>query len=104
MRSINEAMDKTSIPCPLCSFVLLVLERDVNKAFARITGGKVNRGAKYGLEIPCVYQFYGPKPDIDKLRIVIDSLKKSGLVKFTWIDCMYKLLLFTARVDVLRSR
>ena len=34
--------------------------RDVNKAFARVTGGKVNRGAGYGLEIPCVYQFYGP--------------------------------------------
>ena len=38
------------------------LRRDVNKAFARVTGGKVNRGAGYGLEIPCVYQFYGPKP------------------------------------------
>ena len=31
-------------------------------------------------EIPCVYQFYGPKPYIDKLREVIDSLKTSGLV------------------------
>ena len=41
---------------------------------------KVNRGAGYGLEIPCVYQFYGPKPYIDKLREVIDSLKTSGLV------------------------
>ena len=27
----------------------------------------------------CVYQFYGPKPYIDKLREVIDSLKTSGL-------------------------
>ena len=33
-----------------------------------------------GLEILCVYQFYGPKPYIDKLREVIDSLKTSGLV------------------------
>ena len=46
----------------------------------RVTGGKVNRGAEYGLEIPCVYQFYEPKPNIDKLREVIDSLKTSGLV------------------------
>ena len=29
--------------------------RNVNKAFARVTGGKVNQGAGYGLEIPCVY-------------------------------------------------
>ena len=26
----------------------------------RVTGGKVNRGAGYGLEIPCVYRFNGP--------------------------------------------
>ena len=48
--------------------------RDVNKAFARVTGGKVNRGAGYGLEIPCVYQFYESKPYIYKLQEVIDSL------------------------------
>ena len=46
-------------------FVIILIitvtgRRDVNKAF--VTGGKVNRGAGYGLEIPCVYQFYGPKP------------------------------------------
>ena len=40
----------------------------------RVTGGK---GSGYGLEVPCVY---GPKPYIDKLREVIDSLKASGLV------------------------
>ena len=28
----------------------------MNKAFARVTGGKVNRGAGYGLEIQCVYE------------------------------------------------
>ena len=54
--------------------------RDVNKAFATVTGGKANQGAGYGLEIPCVYQFYGPKPYINKLREVINSLKTSGLV------------------------
>ena len=41
---------------------------------------KINRGAGYGLEIPCVYEFYGPKPYIDKLKEVIVSLKSSGLV------------------------
>ena len=32
-----------------------------NKAFAEITRAKVNRGAGYGLEVPCVYRLYGPK-------------------------------------------
>ena len=36
------------------------LMRDMNKAFAEITGAKVNRGAGYGLEVPCVYHLYGP--------------------------------------------
>ena len=60
------------------------LRREVTKAFVRVTGGKVNRGAGYGLEIPCVYQFYGPKPYIDKLREVIDSLK--GLISVDRLD------------------
>ena len=34
-------------------------------------------GLKYRMD---VYQFYGPKPYIDKLREVINSLKTSGLV------------------------
>ena len=33
------------------------LKRDVNKAFARVTGSKINQGAGYGLEIPRVYKF-----------------------------------------------
>ena len=67
------------VPFNLSPIISLFLRRDVNKAFARVTGGKVNRGAGYGLEIQCVYQFYGPKPYIDKLREVIGSLKTSGL-------------------------
>ena len=47
------------------------LKRDVNKAFARVTRSKINGGAGYSLEIPCIYEFYGPKPYIDKLREVI---------------------------------
>jgi len=62
---------------------------DVNKAFATVEG-KVYQGAEYGLEIPCVYQFY---EYIDKLREVIDSLKTSGLVSVD-IDYINKLLLF----------
>ena len=29
-------------------------KRGVNMAFAKVTGGKINRGAGYGLEIPCI--------------------------------------------------
>ena len=32
-----------------------------SKAFAEVTGGKVNRGG-YGLEVSSVYRLYGPRP------------------------------------------
>ena len=44
------------------------LRREVNKAFAEVTGEKVNKGSGYGLEIPCVYRLHGPKVYIDKMK------------------------------------
>ena len=56
------------------------LQRDVNKAFAEVTGGKVNRGGGYGLEVPYVYRLYGPKAYIEKMKELADSLRKAGLL------------------------
>ena len=77
---MKEGQTVGHVPFNLPPIISLFLRRDVNKAFARVTGGKENQRAGYGLEILCVYQFYGPKPYIDKLQEVIDSLKTSGLV------------------------
>ena len=41
------------VPFNLFPIISLLLRRDVNNAFARVSGGKVYRGAGYGLEIPC---------------------------------------------------
>ena len=38
-----------------------------NKAFAEITGAKVNSGAGCGLEVPCVYRLYGPNVYVDNM-------------------------------------
>lgn len=54
------------------------LRRDVNKAFAEVTGQKVNRGAGYGLEIPCTYRLYGPPAYINKMKELVESLAASG--------------------------
>ncbi len=43
------------VPYNISASLSAFLRRDLNKEFAEITGGKVNRGAGYGLEIPlCV--------------------------------------------------
>ena len=47
------------------------LKRSTNKATVRVTGAAVNRGAGYGMEIPCKYIFYGTEIYIDRLRELI---------------------------------
>ena len=63
------------VPYNLTPIISLFLRRDVNKDFARVTGGKVNRGAGYGLET-----INGPKPYVDKIPEIFHFLKISGLV------------------------
>ena len=52
-----------------------LLRRDVNKA--EVTGQKANRGAGYGLEIPCTYRLYGPPAYINKMKELVESLAAS---------------------------
>ena len=45
-----------------------------NKDVAKVTGDRVNRGAGYGPEVPCIYRSYGPKTYLDKVREVLRDL------------------------------
>ena len=36
--------------------------------FVEVTESEVNRGAGYGLEIPCINRLYGPKPYTDSTK------------------------------------
>ena len=67
------------VPFNLVPFVSAFLLRNLNSGFAKVVGDEVNRGAGYGLKIPCVYSFYGPKPYIDKLKGLVASLEAKGL-------------------------
>ena len=60
------------VPFNLASLILSFLGRDTNSGFAKVVGEKVNRGAGYGLEIPCVYTLHGPKPHMESQRIGLD--------------------------------
>ena len=68
------------VPFNLAPSISAFLRRDTNSGFAKVVGDKVNRGAGYGLEIPCEYSLYGPKPYIDKLKELVASLEAKGLV------------------------
>ena len=64
------------MPYNLAPTLSAFLRREVNKGFAIVAGGEVNRGAGYGLEIPCTYRLYGGKQYIDKL----DNWRTAGHV------------------------
>ena len=68
------------LPFNLGSVASAFLRRGVNKGLVKVTGTKVNRGAGYGLEIPCKYHFYGSKSFIDKLKQVVEALRSDGLL------------------------
>ena len=77
---VNDGEVVGHIPYNMSNIVSQFLRRDYNKAFTEVTGDKVNRGAGYGLEIPCIYKFYGPEPYVKKLREVLQALKANGLL------------------------
>ena len=66
------------VPKNLAPRLFLFLRRDVNKAFAEVTGERVNRGAGYGLEVPCTYRLYGPQVYIDRMKQLVDELVIAG--------------------------
>ena len=77
---LNDGETVGHIPFNICNAVSHFLRREFNKGFAEVTGEKVNRGAGYGLEIPCIYRFYGPKPFVKKLEEFFASLREQNLL------------------------
>ena len=47
------------VPFNLAPIISAFLKRSCNKGLVEVTGNRVNRGAGYGIEIPCKYHFYG---------------------------------------------
>ena len=65
------------MPFNLSSTVSQFLRRHYNTAFAEVTGAYViNRGAGYGLEVPCDYRLFGPEPYITKLQEILKFLQE----------------------------
>ena len=71
------------VPFNLAPCFSAFLRRETNSGFAKVVGDRVNRGAGYGLEIPCEYSLYGPKHYIDKLKELVALLEAKGLVRLS---------------------
>ena len=68
------------VPFNLAPVVSAFLKRASNKGLVEVTGNRVNRGAGYGLEIPCKYHFYGSTSYIERLATIVDKQRADGLL------------------------
>lgn len=68
------------LPYNLAPIVSPFLARDFNKGTAEITGKRVNRGAGYGIEAPCIYRLYGPKKFIQRVEELVVKLRSKALL------------------------
>ena len=68
------------LPFNVAPVVSAFLSRTASKALVEVTGDRVNRGAGYGLEIPCKYHFYGSGPYIERLKTIVEKLRSDGLL------------------------
>ena len=68
------------IPYNLAPLFSHFLAREFNKGSVYITGERTNRGAGYGLEVPCIYRLYGPKAFVDRLKQKVENLRDRDLL------------------------
>ena len=77
-KAVAVIKDGETVALNLASKLFQFLRRDINEAFVEVTGAKVNRGAGYGLEIPCIYRLYGPSIYINRMKELVDTLVAAG--------------------------
>ena len=63
------------VPKLMAQWVTKFLKRACKSATVVITGKRINRGAGYGLELPCEFKFQGDKYSCDWLK---EKLKKEN--------------------------
>jgi hypothetical protein len=74
--AVNETVDVVGhIPKNMAPYVSKFLKRASNSASVTVKGKRINRGAGYGLEIPCVYTFRGDQFSLTWLR---NKIRKTG--------------------------
>ena len=68
------------VPANVSSIFYHFLSREGNYGTVKVTGSRVNRGAGYGLEIPCLYTLFGSTKYLQRLATLVDELKSKKLL------------------------
>ena len=59
------------VPQTLSKVIFFFLRYDGNVAFCEVTGERFNCGVQLGVEVPCVYKFYGRQTHVHKLKELV---------------------------------
>ena len=71
----KQADIKGHVPRRLSHLFSTFLQRDFSEGEAEVTGERLNRGAGYGVEVPCTYRLFGKKLYLDRLQKLCDNMK-----------------------------
>ena len=64
---------KGHVPRHLSRLFSTFLQRDSSKGMAEVTGERVNRGAGYGVNVPCKFSLFGKKVYVECLQLLCDT-------------------------------
>lgn len=67
---------KGHVPRRLSRLFSTFLQRDSSEGVAEVTGERVNRGAGYGVEVPCKFRLFGKKAYVERLQLLCDTTMK----------------------------
>ena len=70
---VKEGVVVGHVPLYVSRVVRFFLKRVGSVGFCEVTGSRVNRGVGLGLEVPCIYKFYGRQSYLDRLQTLLLS-------------------------------
>ena len=68
------------VPAKLSVLFCQLLSRTCNKGTVKVSGAVVNRGAGYGMEVPCKYRLYGTRAYVERVQKII---RENNLLYYT---------------------
>ena len=70
---VKNAVVVGHVPRPISRIVFHFLNRDGHSGVCEVIGNRLNRGVNLGVEVPCIYRFYGRRSYVDRLNSMLHA-------------------------------
>ena len=68
---MNSSLPELSLKSAQIGHFCQFVSRTCNKGTVEVTGAVVNRGAGYGMEVPCKYRLYDTRAYVERVQKII---------------------------------